>query len=226
MSSSIVDYSPATATDDGVEMQPPTTMTDDGVEMHPVEMATGCSKLCGWYQFEGVTSAKGFITVGMGKESLIISNIFLSTSLIHLASEQAGCLDADGAVVGDCRTRVYGMLPTTLITNIAVVSGLLSAFLMPLMGAALDYTPYRRKIGMYTAALIMLIQAVQIGTLPNTWFAMSVLQGIAGFLYQIQVLTSFAYLPAIARIVGEAKMANCEYFKLIDYIIHACCTQN
>ena len=204
----------------------PATAGDVAPEDQAVDIATGHSKLCGWYQFGGVTTAKGYCTVSMGQGAVVMSNIFFATTLIHLASEQAGCVDADGLVMKGCQTRVYGMLPVALITNIAVVSGLLSAFLMPLVGAAVDYTPHRRKIGMYTAALIMLIQAVQIGTLPNTWFAMSVLQGIAGFLYQIQVLTSFAYLPAIARIVGEAKMANCEYFKLIDYIIHACCTQN
>ena len=152
-----------------------------------------------------------------------MSNIFLSTSLIYLASEQAGCLDAEDLVVEDCQTRVYGMLPTALIANIAVVSSLLSAFLMPLAGAAMDYTPHRRKIGIYVTALMILIQAIQIGTLQKTWFAMSVLQGIAGFLYQAQVIATFAYLPVIARAVGQATMTHCEYFKLM--MIHACCTR-
>ena len=152
-----------------------------------------------------------------------MSNIFLSTSLIYLASEEAGCLDDELTVVEDCNTRVYGMLPVALIANIAVVSGLLSAFLMPLTGAAVDYTPHRRKIGMYSAALVILIQAIQIGTLSETWFAMSVLQGIAGFLYQAQVVSTYSYLPEIARVVGQATMTHCEYFKLM--MIHACCTR-
>jgi UMF1 family MFS transporter len=150
----------------------------------------------------------------MGRGALIMSNIFLSTSLIYLASEEAGCLDDELTVVEDCNTRVYGMLPVALIANIAVVSGLLSAFLMPLTGAAVDYTPHRRKIGMYSAALVILIQAIQIGTLPKTWFAMSVLQGFSGFLFQVQVLATYAYFPVIARAVGEATMTHCEYFNL------------
>jgi MFS-type transporter involved in bile tolerance (Atg22 family) len=37
---------------------------------------------------------------------------------------------------------------------------------------------------------------------------MSILQAIAGFVYQIQVVTTFAYLPEMARQVGETMMNN------------------
>ena len=140
-----------------------------------------------------------------------MSNIFLSTSLIFLASEAAGCLDDEGKVADTCTTSVYGMLPAALITNIAIVSGLLSAFFMPLAGAMVDYTPYRRALGITVATLMILIQAIQIGTVSQTWFAMAILQGIAGFLYQVQVLTVYAYLPEIARAVGQTTMTNCKY---------------
>jgi hypothetical protein len=73
-----------------------------------------------------------------------MSNVFLSASLLFLASKEAGCLDDEGNVENDCDTRVYGMAPAALITNhVAVISGLLSAFFMPVIGAMLDFTPYR-----------------------------------------------------------------------------------
>jgi MFS-type transporter involved in bile tolerance (Atg22 family) len=147
-----------------------------------------------------------------------MSNIFLSSSFVYLASEQAGCVDEDGNVLNDsCDKRVYGMTPAGLIANIAVFSGLLSAFLMPLAGAAVDYTNHRRTIGISVAAIMMLIQAVQIATLPSTWFVMAVLQAVAAFVYQMQVLATYAYLPTICRSVGEATMTNCKYLCIDGY---------
>jgi MFS-type transporter involved in bile tolerance (Atg22 family) len=37
---------------------------------------------------------------------------------------------------------------------------------------------------------------------------MAILQAIAGFLYQVQVVTTYAYLPEIARVVGEKVMTR------------------
>ena len=140
-----------------------------------------------------------------------MSHIFLSTSLIFLASEAAGCLDDEGKVADTCTNNVNGMLPAALVTNIAIVSGLLAAFLMPLAGAMIDYTAHRRAVGITVAVLMISIQAILIGTVSQTWFAMAILQGFAGFLYQVQVLAIYAYLPEIARAVGQSTMTNCEY---------------
>ncbi|KAI2503704.1 Vacuole effluxer Atg22-like protein [Fragilaria crotonensis] len=137
-----------------------------------------------------------------------MSNIFLSTLLIFLASEAAGCLDKNGKVADSCETSVYGMRPASLVANIAILSGVLSALLMPIAGAMVDYTAYRRTLGCVSAFLMILIQAIQIGTVLQTWFPRSVLQGIAGFLYQVQVLATYAYLPDIARSVGESSMTR------------------
>jgi UMF1 family MFS transporter len=137
-----------------------------------------------------------------------MSNIFLATAFIYLASEQAGCLDEEGEVLDSCDERVHGQSPTALIANIAVFSGLLSAFFMPFAGAAVDYTPYRRRIGAAVAALMMCIQAAQIATISSTWFAMAILQAINGFLYQVQILSSYAYLPEICLDVGESTMVQ------------------
>ena len=147
--------------------------------------------------------------LGIGRGALIMANLFLSTSLIFLASEAAGCLDDEGKVADTCTNNVNGMLPAALVTNIAIVSGLLAAFLMPLAGAMIDYTAHRRAVGITVAVLMISIQAILIGTVSQTWFAMAILQGISGFLYRVQGLTAYAYLPEIARAVGQSTMTNC-----------------
>jgi MFS-type transporter involved in bile tolerance (Atg22 family) len=134
-----------------------------------------------------------------------MSNIVLATSLIELASEQAGCSMDDDAT---CDNKVYGFSPTSLISNIAVISFLLSALFMPMIGAIVDYTPYRRATGIVAALLMGCIQAAQIGTVSSTWFAMALLQALAGFIYQVEVVATYAYLPDISRTVGQDKMTT------------------
>ena len=56
--------------------------------------------------------------------------------------------------------------------------------------------------------MIVVIQAIQIGTIASTWFPMAILQAIAGFLYMVLILAIFAYQPDLARQVGEAKMTK------------------
>ena len=165
----------------------------------------GCCKCGGACDLD---DSKGISVAHVFKGVLYMANIFLSTSLIFLASKEADCLDPldENEVDGDCENRIHGMVPSSLITNIAVISGLASAFTMPLTGAIVDFTPYRRTIGLGSAILISVIQAIQIGTTENTWFYMSILQAIAGWLTQVQVLSQYAYYPEVAREVGEVKM--------------------
>jgi MFS-type transporter involved in bile tolerance (Atg22 family) len=154
-----------------------------------------------------------------------MSNIFLSSSFIYLASEQAGCLDEEGDVIEDCNEEVYGFKPASFVTNIAVISGVLSALFMPLVGAMIDYTPYRKAVGVGSAVVLVMIQAAQIGTVSATWLAMAVLQALAGFLFQVQVLAVYAYLPDMAYILGEETMTKSklpanEHFILPMFLSH------
>jgi MFS-type transporter involved in bile tolerance (Atg22 family) len=141
----------------------------------------------------------------MGNGALVISNIFLSASLIILAERSVGCKDDDEE---DCQGKVYGFKPTSLITIIATISGLLTAFLLPFIGAVIDFTRHRKLVGKCIVALIITFQAVQIYTVESTWFPMAILQALNGFFFQALELTAFSYLPEIKHAVGEAIMTT------------------
>jgi MFS-type transporter involved in bile tolerance (Atg22 family) len=145
-----------------------------------------------------------------------MSNIFLSTSLIYLAREEAGCIDEEGEVIEDCDGTAYGFQPASFVSNIAVISSLLSAFFMPLVGAMVDYTEYRKRVGAIISASIVAIQIAQIGTVSETWFVMAILQALAGFLYQGLVLSVYAYLPDMSYRVGETTMTKCKLQKVLQ----------
>ena len=108
---------------------------------------------------------------------IISANVFLTNSFVFLASSDAGCVDENRETIADCDGSTYGMAPSSLIVNIQVIAGILAALMMPLFGAIIDYTSYRREAGIFVGALLALIQATQIGTGNRTWFFMAILQG-------------------------------------------------
>jgi len=163
---------------------------------------------CRCWNFGGHATAIGYNCLGLARGAIVMSNIFLATSFVFLASEQAGCVDDEGELFDECNKNVYGFRPAALVSNIAVITGLLSAFFMPLCGALVDCTNHRRLVGIIVSCLITLIQAIQIGTVSGTWYPMLMLQALAGFLYQVLVLSNYAYLPDMARVLGEEKMTK------------------
>jgi len=183
-------------------------MTDGDNNNANMEVASpeepGKKKCCSLY--DGNRDAGGFSWLGVGRGGLLMSNIFLNQSLLYLASDEVGCV-VDGEVQ-DCTVRVYGLYPASLIATIATVTGVGAALFMPICGAFVDLTHYRRSVGKLSALVMTVIQFVQVWTIPRTWYAMLILQSIAGVLYQVQVLSVYAYLPDIAREVGQSKMTN------------------
>jgi len=165
-------------------------------------------KCCKCFHFGGEKTAIGSNYLGAARGAMVMSNIFLSTSFLYLASQDAGCLteETPPRVDKGCETRVYGFLPIAFISNIAVISGLISAFCMPVIGSIVDYTNYRTLLGIMASVLLCIVQAIQIGTVLDTYFIMAILQAIAGFLFQVIVLAVYSFLPYIARIVGKDSM--------------------
>ena len=139
-----------------------------------------------------------------------MSNIFLSASFVYLAREEAGCIDEEGEFIEDCNGKAYGFQPASFVSNIAVVASFLTALFMPVIGAMVDYTTHRKRVGVVSAALMILIQVIQIGTVSETWLPMALLQAIAAFLYEALILSTFAYLPEMSYRVDEATMTQCE----------------
>lgn len=99
-------------------------------------------------------SAKGYALLGVGHGAILMANVFLSSSLIFLASKEAGCVDVEmDEIIADCDNTIRGFSPAAIVTNIAIVTGLLGAFFIPVIGAIIDYTEYRLAVGIFTAVL-------------------------------------------------------------------------
>mmetsp|Transcript_38950 Transcript_38950/g.81864 ORF Transcript_38950/g.81864 Transcript_38950/m.81864 type:complete len:552 (-) Transcript_38950:197-1852(-) len=171
----------------------------------------GCC--CRMWDYQGVPEAKGYALLAMGRGVAVMSNLVVNAALLELASQAAGCLTGEEVkaieeATGEdyeCTNTIYGQNPLSLISNIAVVTGLLSAFFMPIIGVVLDFTPHRKLVGIVFCIVFICIQACQIAIGPKTWFPMAILQSIAGFCFSGMLMTSLAYLPEICEIVGQSR---------------------
>jgi UMF1 family MFS transporter len=192
-------------------------------EVSTTQDSTG--RCCSSFRFNDIPEARAYALLGIGRGAIVMANVFLSASLIFLASLEAGCVDEEtNEIIKDCGNRVYGFTPASLITNVAVISGLLAAFFMPMVGAIIDYTPYRRLVGVVTAVLVTVIQGIQIFTTETTWFAMAILQAIVGFILVVQMLATFAYLPEVARCVPNHSVMNhfTKWFVFLNFSAQCC----
>jgi hypothetical protein len=138
-----------------------------------------------------------------------MSNVFLSTSFIILAKIDAGCDDMENNDEEyECDNKIYGFKPSSFVTLISTLSSVLAVLFLPMIGALLDYTPYRRSLGIASAVLMMIIQTVQIGTVVQTWFIMAMLQVVNIFTTHANGLCNLSYILDIATDVGEDTMTR------------------
>jgi len=172
---------------------------------HPIEEEEGKTGGCKCTGFLGNSVARGMGITAAGRGAVVASNIFISSSLLYLASQEAGCLDEDGKTT-DCDAKIYGFQPSSLITNIAVISNLVAAVFNPLVGALVDFTDHRHALGTICSFIIIMIQAIQVYTVSSTWFIMAILQSIAGAIYQFMLTSTYAYFPEMTKELGEKAM--------------------
>jgi MFS-type transporter involved in bile tolerance (Atg22 family) len=130
-------------------------------------------------------------TVGM-------SSMFIGPALLQLASDAAGCPSNDNDSDTECNLRIYGFRPSSLLSNIAVASGLLGCVTLPIFGSIVDHTHYRRHVGAYTAAFLTILKAIEISIGPHTWFLVAVLQIVAGFLFNFHLTATYAYISELS----------------------------
>lgn len=119
---------------------------------------------CGCMSLNKHPEAQGVNYNGIARGAISMSNVYLGNSMILLACKAAGGFNEEGTQCIDPNRNIYGMRPAALISNIALAASLLAAFVMPPMGAIVDFTPHRKLVGIILAVLLALISAIQIGT--------------------------------------------------------------
>ena len=151
--------------------------------------------------FYGNGEALGWAFDSVGRSSAFIgSGAFLGTALLLLAKEAAGCsIEKDPLTneIPECDERIFGIRPSSLLTTYTMVTGLLSAAMLPLMGAMLDYTPYRLWFGRFLSALFCVLMMPLIFISSKTWVMVAVFQVFVAFVGWAQTMVTYSYLPEL-----------------------------
>ena len=152
--------------------------------------------------YHGNTEALGWALDAVGRAVAFASSAFLFTALLRLAKEEAGC-EVDpppgSNKVPDCDGRVYGIRPSSLLTTFIIVVGVVSAALLPAMGAIVDYTDKRLLVGQISTILLCLLILPSLAISSDTWFPIAILQLFLAFVGWTQTLMTYAYLPELAN---------------------------
>jgi len=138
--------------------------------------------------------ATGWALESASRGPHIMSNIFVAKALLDYATAEAGC---DPLAAVPCSRRVHGFLPSSLLTNMVLVSGLLCAAIMPLVGSIVDHTPYRRALGRASWAGIMAVHATLLFANPSNWLSMAGVQVFGRVVDLTHLIITYAYLPEI-----------------------------
>ena len=118
--------------------------------------------------------------------------VFVSSDLLRLAKEASGCFQYEEIANEECHERVFGMRPSSILTNIVMVVGLLSAVLMPLIGSIIDHTKYRRAVGSFSAAFMSVMILIQMLIMEDLWFVAALLQVFVAFSYTVHLCATYA----------------------------------
>jgi UMF1 family MFS transporter len=158
-------------------------------------------KYKGRHIYHGNGEAFAWALDGVGRAIAFMgSAAFLSTAVINLAKEAAGCETeppSGETLIPDCDKKIYGLKPSSMLTTYTLIVGVTSTAILPLMGAIIDYTPHRRLVGRVTSFLFTILILPQIFISEDTFFAVVIIQIFVSFLGWMQTGITYAYLPEL-----------------------------
>jgi len=159
-----------------------------------------------------VNEATGWAMDAAARGPLNQAGSFIGTSILRLAMTEA---------FKNGTGRVYGFRPGSLLTMASVITGLVCAFTMPLVGAIVDHTRFRKQVGFFTALVVCIITGVQCIIGPSTWFAVLILEIVGGYTLIAHMTASMAYLPDLTEVEEELHHYTSR-FNITQYCFQAC----
>jgi len=121
---------------------------------------------------------EGFYLCGFGRLAIFTSMVFLSLAVIQLASVEANCGGADdnddynhtergegsqaNRNIKSCDNFALGIHPSNILALVDLSSSFASAALMPLLGALIDRTAHRRRVGLGAAYGLIAVNLMQV----------------------------------------------------------------
>lgn len=153
----------------------------------------------------GPPEATGLAIDIYARGAVLMSSLFLGPALLELAANAAK--ENDG--------RVYHMKPSSLLSNIAIASGLLATVTLPLFGAIVDKTPYRKNVGVISALGLAVIKGTETIVSAETFIFVALLQILSAAVYYIHTCATYAYTCELSRSHVDQTKYNSYYFVVL-----------
>jgi UMF1 family MFS transporter len=188
-------------------------------------LTSTCNLPC-WYPhyrgkpiYDANADALGWALDAVGRAvTFIAAGAFLSTALLGLAKEAAGCAASDTS----CDGRIYGIRPSSLLTIYTMVVGILSAALMPFVGAIVDATRHRLRIARALSVVFTILLIPQ--TVLANWLVLAILQVLLAFIGWAQTMVAYAYLPELTQSVDvlnrySQSFTICNFGSMVVFLV-------
>ena len=137
--------------------------------------------------------AAGWAMDSAGRGPLNQVGGFVGNAILRLAADEAGCKK-----LADCQKKTHGFRPSSLLTATTSIIGVISALLMPFVGAVVDHTPHRRMVGIVSGFFAVALVGAQIFISEDNWFGMLVVDAAQTFAFLVHTTAVFAYLPDLS----------------------------
>lgn len=159
--------------------------------------------------YDGNQEAKAWAWNSGAQGLMIVNQLFLIVALLRLAERDAGCEEVEDS--GGCANRVHGMKPSSLLTTITSVTGLLASLVLPPIGALIDRSSFRRGVGMISAMILLIISGTNLIISQETWFIVLVLTVVGTLVYFIHLTVMYSYVPELTENIQRLTSYNGTY---------------
>lgn len=118
---------------------------------------------------------------------------FVGSAILTLAATEAGGMNK----------IMYGIKVSSLLTVGNMIAGVTAGVTLPLVGALVDHTDYRKAMGSISAAVVVGCAMGQLSLSADTWFIAYILGITLGYFFIMHQVCVMAYLPDLSHNTTE-----------------------
>lgn len=138
--------------------------------------------------------ACGWAMDSIGRGPLNQMGGYIGNAVLLLATRDVGCKSP----LNCSNTVLFGLKPSSLLTLVSSVVGVIAALVMPVIGAVVDHTTHRWMMGAASGFLMVACAGAQIGISQDTWVMALVFDALQTFVTLVHTAAVFAYLPDLS----------------------------